>query len=241
MTSSNNSEFDLFIRAPKLTVDDLLTLLDFSEFSDAASIISSASPLMLTRTSIPAVSSTAVGSSVQAGMGVETAGVEPSQGASEMAQSTSETVAQEGGGRMKQVHFIDGEIKRAFTVYIEKTLIPDENDAPYSLIEVLNSLIKRLRHEYTRIYDEKGQLKIWISMKNKYRSLTSDEVFPMGITTKPFILYNKDELTDIIKDKMHYILERNDNLVREKSNVTFLSTEEIVIKATKWAPLQGRA
>ena len=78
-------------------------------------------------------------------------------------------------------------------------------------------------------------------MKNKYRSLTSEEVFPMGITTKPLILYNKDELTGIIKDKMHYILERNDNLVREKSNVTFLSTVEIVLKATKWAPLHGRA
>ena len=206
MTSSNNSEFDLFIRAPKLTVDDLLSLLDFSEFSDPAGIISSASPLMVTSTSIPPVSSTRGGASVEVGICVETAGVDPSstqQGAPEVSQSMTETAPQEGGGGMKQVHFIDGEIRRAFTVYIEKTLIPDENDAPYSLLEVLNSLIKRLRHEYTRIYDEKGKLKIWISMKNKYRSLTSEEVFPMGITTKPFILYNKDELTDIIKDKMH--------------------------------------
>ena len=109
---------------------------------------------MVTSTSIRSVSSTRGGASVVVRMGVETAVVGPSstqQGAPEVSQSTTETAPQEGGGGMKLVHFIDGEIRRAFTVYIEKTLIPDENDAPYSLLEVLNSLIKRLREESTRI------------------------------------------------------------------------------------------
>ncbi len=245
---TSTSNFDLRNLQPTMTDNELLSRLDFSAFSDGADLLPSTSSVCVVQppsSPVPAavlapVIEEPVESSSQSVSAVSalTMSVQPPAQSTTRPCNTDNLRVQAGAGSFKTIHFLDGPIKRLFTdACVDKTIYPDEKDLPYTLLDVFNSLVKWLNTEYKERYQKCGPFKTWISMKNSYTTAISDKEFEMGMTTRAVCILNDFEMKNIVKEKIRYLLERNDNLIREKSSLLYRSTKEIVIKTALYRPL----
>ena len=250
LSTPTSTNFQLRNLHPTMTLDELLTRLDFSTFSKSADLLPSPSPVCVVQppeSSVPsAVLAPLIEEPVESSSQSVSASSTPSMSLQTPTESTprpytpDNSRVQDGAGSFKTIHFLDGPIKRIFNdACVDKTIYPDEKDLPYTLLDVFNSLIKWLTTEYNERYKKCGPFKTWISMKNTYTPERSDKDFEMGMTTKPLMILNDFEMKKIIKEKIRYLLERNDNLIRMKSNLVYKSTTEIVIKTSLYRPLYG--
>ena len=120
--------------------------------------------------------------------------------------------------------------------FVKETLIPEEEDGDYTLIDVLNSLAKRLHATFRERIKETKNFKAWIQLKNNYRKTKDDGLFEIIISTKPYLIINENEIEHNIQKFAEYILERNSLVMRESSGVIYHSTNELMIKTTKFKP-----
>ena len=140
--------------------------------------------------------------------------------------------------RWKKLKFSKDSYEEMFEKsFIKETFIPDVDAGEYTLIDLLNSLAKRLHLTFRERLNDTKNFKAWIQLRNNYRKTKDHDIFEMVISTKPYVINNEFEIEDNIRKCAEYILERNSLVMRETSGVVYQSTSEIMIKTTKFTPL----
>ena len=140
--------------------------------------------------------------------------------------------------RWKKINFKKGAYEEMFEKsLVNEILIPDADDGDYTLIDLLNSLAKRLHTNFRGRIKETKNFKAWIQLRNNYRNIKDDKLFEIIISTKPSLIENENGIEKYIRNWAENILERNSRVMRESSCVIYHSTSEVMIKTTKFTPL----
>ncbi len=139
--------------------------------------------------------------------------------------------------RWKKLKFRNAGYEEMFQKsFVKETLIPEDEEGDYTLIDVLNSLAKRLHSTFRERIKETKNFKAWIQLKNNYRKTKDDGLFEIVISTKPYLIINENDIEPNIQKWAEYVLERNSLVMRQSSGVIYHSTLEVMIKTTKFNP-----
>ena len=143
-------------------------------------------------------------------------------------------------GKATQVKFREGECRRAFrgTVYC-KTFIPDDKEA--KLDDALASIKDILLTDLKPLIGELHGVKVWIGMENKYYSSKNDRTFSHTYETPNQYITNDWSLAEKLDTMVNYLYARNGVIIREQSEVQYLHTESITVKAIQYNPIAGRS
>ena len=138
-----------------------------------------------------------------------------------------------GTGAKPKIKFELGECKRAFrNAIICKTLIPTEQTP--SLIDLLEALKPFLEADFRALVQEHYSLKGWVALTIEYECPTSDDIIDRVIETPNMFILNEFEIPDKIDWFLNYIYGRNAESVQFHSNLTYLRTKSITVKAVRW-------
>jgi len=144
-----------------------------------------------------------------------------------------------GGGKYHHLTFKEVECKRAFhNAILCKSFEPKEQ--VQDLASVLHWLKRRLSTELPALLAQFHGLRAWVSMVNTYDNITSDEEVELPIQTHSQLVMNDWAIPDLIHNLQLEIIGRNSELIRGRSDLTFVRTERLTIKVAQWDLLAGR-
>ena len=143
-----------------------------------------------------------------------------------------------GDGKWK-VKFQDEDIGELFEgTAIYKRIVPTEegND----LDAFLKALMKRVSKEIKEQLEIHKGLKGWILVELEYFHIPTGETSDFVIHTKLQTILNEFEVEKALQKFHEYIIARNCELIRGRSNLTLTNIRAARIKMAKYAPLAGR-
>ena len=153
-------------------------------------------------------------------------------------QDTLDLENQVGAGKRKPLSYHAGECRRAFrNAVLCKSIIPDD---PTRLLPEMIELVKTiLRVEITKILEIHKGIKLWVGLKTVYENDPTGRLTNIVMETPSQIVTNPWAIEPLCTQFEHYFMEKDGNLIRGESNITYNKTESITIKASKWNPLPG--
>ena len=151
-------------------------------------------------------------------------------------QDTPVQESQVGSGKRKPLSYHAGECRRAFrNAVICKSIIPDD---PTRLLPEMIELVKTiLRVEITKILEIHKGIKLWVGLKTVYENNPTGRLTNIVMETPSQIVTNTWAIEPLCTQFEHYFMEKDGNLIRGESNITYNKTKSITFKASKWNPL----
>ena len=104
------------------------------------------------------------------------------------------------------------------------------------MIEVIKTI---LRIEITKVLEIHKSVKLWVGLKTVYENEPTGRLTDIVMETPSQVITNTWAIEPLCKLFEQYFIEKDGNLIRGDSNITYQKTESITIKASKWNPLPG--
>ena len=158
---------------------------------------------------------------------------------SQMVESEAVNRIQIGGAPAKKITFHVGRTYHLFEkTFVHKEIIPDEKTNNLEL--VINSLKDPLLKEIHDLLEIHHGIKGWTAIEMEYINPPDITPFIKYIRTKVHTISNEWELDDLLRDMAQIIITRNIEMIRDKSQLTILSSTSVQFKFSQWTPLAGR-
>ena len=118
-----------------------------------------------------------------------------------------------------------------------RRLVP-ESDSPI-LDYILNAALTEIKRDFLLLVEEHHGIKGWVSVRNMYHSVKTQEEFENTLQSKNYIMTNEFETDEILHQIKEQLISRNSELTRGRSDLQLIRTLDLTIKVVRWAPISG--